>query len=80
MHESQRIIALQVRFQQVFHRYGVTIKLVRASNGVYTSKVNQCSKQHQLSCCAVGVHWQNDIAEQFNGSDLMTMGNIRQQQ
>jgi hypothetical protein len=57
-------------FEEWASRYNVSIKSIRADNGVYAAQAFQdsCNKQQQkLTYCAIGAHWQNGIAEHFIG-------------
>jgi hypothetical protein len=60
-----------LEFEEYAARFGINIKNIRADNGIYTANIikESCKKKQQnLSFCAVGVHWQNGIAERFIGS------------
>jgi hypothetical protein len=74
MHESKKaeeLLRSKHEFEDFSARYGVSIKNIRADNGVYTAKIihDSClKKQQNLTFCAVGAHWQNGIAERFIGT------------
>jgi hypothetical protein len=72
MHESKEakeLVCSKHKFEAFASRYGVSIKSIRADNGVYTAKMFQdcLQNQQQLTFFAVGAHWQNGIAERFIG-------------
>jgi hypothetical protein len=74
MHESKKaeeLLRSKMGFEEYASKFGVSIKNMRADNGVYTAKIIQEScikKQQTLTFCAVGAHWQNGIVERFIGS------------
>lgn len=74
MHESKKVeelIRSKCEFEQFASKYGITVKYIRADNGVYAAQQFQdhCSNSRQpLTFYAVGAHWQNGISEQFIGS------------
>jgi len=58
-------------FKEWASRYNVSIKSIRADNGVYAAQAfkDSCMKhQQKLTFCAIGAHWQNGIAERFIGT------------
>ena len=68
---AQELIASKEEFETWAGKYNVSIKSIRADNGVYAAKAFQdsCRKhQQRLTFCAVGAHWQNGIAERFIGT------------
>jgi hypothetical protein len=74
MHKTKKVeelIPSNCEFEIFASKYVVTIKHIRANNGVYTARIfqEQCNQNRQpLTFCAVGAHWQNGIAERFIGS------------
>lgn len=57
-------------FQSFAAKYSVTIRCIRADNGVYSAAPFQlaCEQDNQnLSFCAVGGHWQNGVTEHHIG-------------
>jgi len=74
MHDSKRaeeLLSPKHKFEDFATRFGVSIKNIRADNGVYTAKIihDSCQKKQQnLTFSAVGAHWQNGIAERFIGT------------
>ena len=73
MHQSKdaRELLQSKRDFEVFCRqHGVTIKTLRADNGIYAANSFQtsCSTSGQsLTFCGVGSHWQNGLAERAIG-------------
>ena len=74
MHESKKaeeLLHSKHEFKDFATTYGVSIKNIRADNGVYTAKMifDSClKKQQRLTFCTVGAHWQNGMAERFIGT------------
>jgi len=74
MHESKKaeeLLRSKHEFKDFAATYGVSIKNIRADNGVYTAKMifDSClKKQQRLTFCTVGAHWQNGMAERFIGT------------
>jgi hypothetical protein len=65
------LVKSKTEFEQYAARFNVTISNIRADNGVYSAQLfrEACLKQQQnLTFCAVGAHWQNEIAERFIGT------------
>jgi hypothetical protein len=74
LHDSKKaeeLLRSKHEFEDFAARHGVSIKHIRANNGIYTAKIihDSClKKQQHLTFCAVGAHWQNGIAERFIGT------------
>lgn len=74
MHETKKVeelIRSKSGFEQFASKFGVTIKHLRAGNGMYAAHQFQdhCAQSRQpLTFCAISAHWQNGIAERFIGS------------
>jgi hypothetical protein len=65
------LLSSKAEFEQWAARYNVSIKAIRADNGVYAAQAFKHScmqKQQKLTFCVVGAHWQNGIAERFIGT------------
>jgi hypothetical protein len=69
MHQKKDLSSMlqsKQEFEQFCSKHAVTIKSIRADNGIYASTAfcNVCSTNTQdLTMCAVGGHWQNGIAD-----------------
>jgi hypothetical protein len=68
---ATELVRSKAEFEQFAGRFNVTIRNIRADNGVYSAQLfkDACLRQQQnLTFCAVGAHWQNGIAERFIGT------------
>jgi hypothetical protein len=68
---TTELVHSKTEFEQFALRYGVSIKNIRADNGVYLAQLfkDSCMKHQQnLTFCAVGAHWQNGVTERFIGT------------
>jgi len=67
---ASELVASKREFQAYAARFQVTIRKIRADNGVYSAgqfKVSCEEDQQDLTFCAVGGHWQNGVAERYIG-------------
>jgi hypothetical protein len=69
--KAEELAQSKLEFEDFASRFQVRLKSIPADNGVYRacSFQDACQRnQQRLTFCAVGMHWQNGIAEQFIGS------------
>jgi hypothetical protein len=68
---ATELLKSKAKFEEWASRYNVSIKSIRADNGVNAAQAfkDSCTKHRQkLTFCGVGAHWQNGIAERFIGT------------
>jgi len=69
--DVSELLKSKEKFELWAKGYNITIKDIRADNGVYAAKAFQshCMKHQQhMTFCAVGAHWQNRITKRFMGT------------
>jgi hypothetical protein len=68
--DAKSTLESKAEFEAFASKYNISVKSIRADNGVYASKAFEIAcetKQQKLTFCAVGGHWQNGVAERTIG-------------
>jgi hypothetical protein len=68
---ATKLVKSKMEFEQFAGHFNVRINNIRADNGVYSAQLfrDSCLRQQQsLTFCAMGTHWQNEIAKRFIGT------------